>query len=285
MAASLQLNIDGDEAGTSVCFNANDGKLYPSPHEPCDFKLGIGPCEGGDGNWYEIATTENSADKGGVLWYHSARMSKMEAPPGDYPRSSRLYDKECLVPNPSDERRKPGESWPEFFFYSRGRQVYGLTTFDWVHQKKDTRIPVPWAEIRVLYNPKGTRNITPGNGGIDLPIQIPYKDTWTPDFSKIEVIEDKEKGEVRVIIKPNAIQYGEIVWIDNAPPDRGEEEEVKTDATNPNRELDLKIKADLNGNIALKIKYFPNGDRSGSEFYTISLRKIIAMKKAQSQSK
>ncbi len=111
---------------------------------------------------------------------------------------------------------------------------------------------------------------------LEFPIEIPYKDPWVIDYSKVEITEDKVKKEVHMTGKPGAIMDAERLWIMNAGATHGEEEQSKEYHGNSDGSFDLKIKADLNGGIYLKINFAPGEIYHGSSIFVYeSLNKII----------
>ena len=272
---SHSLELKGDEKGATACYNLNDGHMHPVDFSQCDLKFEVTPCPGSRGGVLRLTVPD-----GGVLWFEEHRMSELEAPPEGYERSSYYVEQRYCPDDIHPEARRVGMSdSPTYFFTARNSTIYGIIHLTGVAY--DSAIN-SWSTMEITYNLHsgdrslvecfGSRNC---HGGHEMPIEFPYHDPWVLDYSKIAVIEDKAKKEIRVVGKPGAVKDAELIWIMNEPADHGEEKEVIDRYPNPNGSFDLKIKADLYGAINLKIKYRDPGIFTHWSFVYEPLTKII----------
>ena len=280
LAYGYHLMIDGNSKKSEVCLDADRSVMHSGSDGVCDVRFKITPCPGEEWSMAEITASE-----GGVILYDKNKMSEIEAPPGDYPQSLKIIEHHCPANYAPSIPRTSQSATPIIFFYSRNKQVYGRLLFrlnDWTCVKENKCKP---GSIEVSLNPRGERTLvsgfgTPGDGlpQLKFPIEIPYHDPWMLDYSKIEVGEDKAKGEVFVRGLPGAAPNSKYMLIKNDAPDKGEDKRSINDRVNPDGSFEFRLKADLRGRIYLYAT-FEADEKSdiGPDAQIIPLTKLVKL--------
>lgn len=234
------------------------GTVTDNPCLRCDLSVRYSGCESPRKEDFSVKIT-SSSDAGVQLY---GPRSTMEYDRGEAPLDG--YNQEVVLNATKDSGgwiSNAGEvdDYKIIMFNAKSHNIYGgmIYTFSCGGN----------SHARIFMNPRGDRNLGGGTrefhaDQIPMPLkEVPYVYKPRLDASKIEVIEDKAKGEVTVRGAPGAALSSEMLWIVNEDPEVGESKEsygvTPSDSTHAKADgsFEVKIKANLVGDIYLRVKY------------------------------